>query len=419
MPFLNSIIPQLIDELHSGKSQVGGIIPDILKSEVMDAVRQCINNYKMKAAEGTRFDSSFKSCGENEDDRDLTEIITSRIFYVRNSSVKIITGNILSSKCDVIVSSDDDLITQGGGVSEAISREGGKVIHYDARKNIPAKLGDVVVTSAGKLVQKYIFHAVTLTRVKNQKNVHLTPKEESDIQKFIISNSIQRSFNLLSALELSSAAFPVIGTGAAQIPFREAITWMLENFAVQLQKTARSLHIELWVYHNHHGVDIASIAEGILTQQEPQQIPIPQSGTSEEYDVFVSYSRKDSKKTEELISFLRSRNLRIWRDTDKIMSGDNYKRDVVRAIRHSKSFIFISSVNSNQSENVVKEISIAVERHIPIIPIRIDSSPYADEIAYDITNIDFLSLNKENSFERVYIAVASKLKLDCASVIFR
>ncbi len=247
----------------------------------------------------------------------------------------------------------------------------------------------------------------------------LSPKEEADIQNFIISNAIQRSFYLLSALELSSIAFPVIGTGAAKIPFQNAIIWMLENFAAQLQKTARPLHVELWIYHNHHGYDVNSIAEKILTQSEPEQIALPRSSAPAEYDVFVSYSRKDSKTTEELIGFLKSKNLRIWQDTDKIRSGDNYKSKIVSAIQHSKTFIFISSKNSNQSENVPKEVALAVKKHIPVIPFKIDSAPYVDEIAYDITNIDFITLNEENAFEKLYIAVASKLKSDCASIIDR
>ena len=144
-----------------------------------------------------------------------------------------------------------------------------------------------------------------------------------------------------------------------------------------------------------------------------------QQSRAPEYDVFVSYSRKDSQKTEELISFLKRKNLHVWRDTDKITGGDNYKAHIYDAITQSKCLIFVSSVNSNQSENVVKEIGIAVKNHVPIIPIWLDSSPYHKEIAYDITNIDYLPFDGEKSLAKIYIAVASKLKPDCASVIFR
>ena len=115
MKFTDSIIPLLINELRSGKaSPAGGIIPDIQKSDIMDAVRQCIENYNTKAAERTGYGNDFP-----EERSGRPEIMQDSIFYVRNSSVKILTGDILNSKCDVIVSSDDDLITQGGGISEA------------------------------------------------------------------------------------------------------------------------------------------------------------------------------------------------------------------------------------------------------------------------------------------------------------
>ena len=73
-------------------------------------------------------------------------------FYVRNSMVSIKSGSIIDSKCDVIVSSDDNLITHGGGVSWAIFQKGGLALDTDAKKNIPAELGDIVVTSAGNSI---------------------------------------------------------------------------------------------------------------------------------------------------------------------------------------------------------------------------------------------------------------------------
>lgn len=384
-------------------------LSNLPKSEVMDAIQQCILN---------RGRNITGYAEDKTDNSKQTAIVPNDIFYVRNSSVKIRTGNILHSQCDVIVSSDDDLITHGGGVSKAIFSQGGNVIQYDARKNIPAKLGDVIVTSAGKLIQKYIFHAITLTLANRQRSSSSSSKEESDIQNFIISNAIQRSFHLLSALELSSIAFPVIGTGSAKIPFEEAITWMFENFAAQLQKTAKPLQVELWIYHNRHGYDINSIAEKILTQYKPEPIsPLPQSDTPAEYDVFVSYSRKDSQKAKELISFLKSKDLRIWRDTEEIQGGDNYKSHVVEGILRSKTVIFISSVNSNQSKNVEKEVSLATKHDIPVIPFKIDSTPYRKGIEYDLINVDFISLDEENSFSKIYIAIKSKLQPDMASMI--
>jgi O-acetyl-ADP-ribose deacetylase (regulator of RNase III) len=87
-----------------------------------------------------------------------------RSYQYNNSILRIVFGNILDSSADVIVSSDDSLLTMGGGVSRAILTRGGTEILTDAAKKIPAQLGDVVVTTSGQLSQKFIFNCITIDR---------------------------------------------------------------------------------------------------------------------------------------------------------------------------------------------------------------------------------------------------------------
>jgi len=49
--------------------------------------------------------------------------------------------------------------------------------------------------------------------------------------------------------------------------------------------------------------------------------------------------------------------------------------DIVDAIEKSDLVLFISSVNSNASHNVAKEISIADKFKKTILPVRIDDAP--------------------------------------------
>lgn len=329
------------------------------------------------------------------------------VFYVRNSTVIIKSGSIIDSKCDVIVSSDDNLITHGGGVSLAIFQKGGPALEKDAKKNIPAELGDIVVTSAGNLTQKLIFHAITLALAKNNNN-NLSQKDNIDIQEYIVSNAMRRGFYLLSSLQLSSIAFPVIGTGTARIPFEKAIKCMLSIFAEQLQKTAKPLLVELWVY-NDNGIDIASIAKEILPQNKPEQDAFQQP-TSSEQTIFISYCRKDIDKARVIIEFLKEKGLQYWIDIDGSYSGKNYKSVIVQAINQSQIVLFLSSESSNKSDNVAKEISLAVLKGKQIIPLKIDSAPYSDEIAYDLSPIDFIEYKNDSaSLQKLYFSIQNKM----------
>lgn len=50
--------------------------------------------------------------------------------------------------------------------------------------------------------------------------------------------------------------------------------------------------------------------------------------------------------------------------------------------------IFISSVNSNASINVIREIGYAVNRNKPVLPLMLDDAPYAKSIRLDMSDID-------------------------------
>jgi O-acetyl-ADP-ribose deacetylase (regulator of RNase III) len=89
-------------------------------------------------------------------------MVSARSYTFEKSRINIVFGDITSSTAQVIVSSDDYYITMGGGVSGAILRAGGQEIMIDAAKKVPAKLGDVVVTTAGRLKAQYVFHAITI-----------------------------------------------------------------------------------------------------------------------------------------------------------------------------------------------------------------------------------------------------------------
>ena len=81
-----------------------------------------------------------------------------RIYRFKNSNIKDIFGDIGNSESDVIVSS----ISMGGGVSPMIRAKLTPNIFSEINKFIPASLGDVIVTSAGELKNKYIFHWISM-----------------------------------------------------------------------------------------------------------------------------------------------------------------------------------------------------------------------------------------------------------------
>ncbi len=129
------------------------------------------------------------------------------------------------------------------------------------------------------------------------------------------------------------------------------------------------------------------------------------------YDVFISYSRKDYNEIYAICDLLNKMEIPYWIDVDGFYSGENFKAVIVDAIEKSDLVLFISSVNSNASYNVAKEISIADKFKKTILPVRIDDAPYSSVIEYDLIGVDYIDYSKRSneSLEKLRKSILARL----------
>lgn len=170
-----------------------------------------------------------------------------RVYTINNSTLRVIFGDITTSKTDVIVSSDDAYLTMGGGVSKAIRMCASNDIYKDTEKHIPASLGDVVVTSAVNLPHKYVFHAITISKENRKIKWVDRPDDPQEVQKFIVRHAVDKCCTLLANLGLTSIAFPAIGAGSARIPYDLVAKEMAESLTANLSATEEQLSVELYL----------------------------------------------------------------------------------------------------------------------------------------------------------------------------
>ncbi len=149
-------------------------------------------------------------------------------YKINNATFRVTYGDITRLTADALVSSDDNYLSMGGGVSEALLRAGGDVIANEARKHTPLKIGEVAVTSAGNLAAKYIFHAVTIDYT------NLINASEAAIQAATL-----RCMQLADTLGVKVIAFPALGTGVAKFPFQMAAEVMIRTIADYLMGETR------------------------------------------------------------------------------------------------------------------------------------------------------------------------------------
>lgn len=352
-----------------------------------------------------------------------------RAYNINNSQLTIKFGNILDSCAEVIVSSDDYRLTMGGGISRTIRIAAGDEIKNDAKKKIPASLGDVVVTTAGLLSQKFIFHAITIDSNTLRK---LEEPQKEDMQQYIIHHAVKKVFRLMAAMNINTVAFPAIGAGVAGIPYDKVAKCMGEAFAEALSETNKSYQVELFLYDRFGKMElwdympffeafakaetynsICNVVSDYDNEVDYGNVEVKKANElkGETAKVFISYSRKDYKEICGVCDLLNQMNLSYWIDVDGTYSGENFKSVIVDAIEKCDLVLFISSANSNISNNVAKEISIADKLGKTILPIRIDDTPYAKAIEYDLIGIDYIDYGERSfaSLEKLRKSILARL----------
>ena len=78
---------------------------------------------------------------------------------------------------------------------------------------------------------------------------------------------------------------------------------------------------------------------------------------------------------------------RCWIAPRDIPYGSAWAGEISKAISNSSAFLFLSSEKSNASEQVSREIQLAIENGLTIIPIMLDDSEYSDANKYYLATI--------------------------------
>lgn len=114
------------------------------------------------------------------------------------------------------------------------------------------------------------------------------------------------------------------------------------------------------------------------------------------YDIFISYSRRDLDVVRAVYERLIAEGFNVWIDMQGLLSGDQFKREITKAIINSRVLVFFSSEQSNHSSWTASEIGVAREFKIPILPVRIDNTPYGEEILLDLVNLNYTDYSVES-----------------------
>ena len=125
--------------------------------------------------------------------------------------LELIQGDITKIRVDAIVNAANTSLLGGGGVDGAIHRAGGITILEECQKirnkQGGCKVGEAVITTAGKLPAKFVIHAVG----------PVWNNGKSDEEK-LLASAYDSSLKLALENDIRTIAFPNISTGIYRFP---------------------------------------------------------------------------------------------------------------------------------------------------------------------------------------------------------
>jgi len=143
---------------------------------------------------------------------------------INGVTLALMRGNIVEVQADAIVNAANSGLRGGGGVDGAIHRAGGPSIMEECRKIGGCPTGEAVVTTAGRLPAKYVFHAVG-------------PIYSGSLDdERLLASAYQSCLNLAEQHQIKSISFPSLSTGIYGYPLELAAPIALRTIIEHLKK---------------------------------------------------------------------------------------------------------------------------------------------------------------------------------------
>jgi len=108
--------------------------------------------------------------------------------------------------------------------------------------------------------------------------------------------------------------------------------------------------------------------------------------------IFISFASKDVKVAQTLCSALENRGLPCWISARDIQPGENFQVSIVQALRHAKIMVLVFTANSNASEEMTKELALASQLKLIVIPLRVEDVTPSDAFTYEFATRQWIDV---------------------------
>jgi len=127
--------------------------------------------------------------------------------------------------------------------------------------------------------------------------------------------------------------------------------------------------------------------------------------------IFITHSSKDQKVARTICTALENRGLACWISSRNVKPGQNYQEQIVRAIRTAKIMVLVFTANANNSNEIKKELALASQNNLIVIPVRIEDVTPNEAFAYEFATRQWIDMfdDWENSIARLVELIAASI----------
>lgn len=132
------------------------------------------------------------------------------------------------------------------------------------------------------------------------------------------------------------------------------------------------------------------------------------------HDIFVSHSNKDKIAADAVVAHLEREGLRCWCAPRDILPGASWASSIMQGISDCKAMVVVFSSNANQSDHIHREVERAVNRGIPVVPVRIEDVLPKGDLEYFLSSshwMDAITPPLELHFDALAQQLRALLKL--------
>ncbi|MET0280521.1 MAG: toll/interleukin-1 receptor domain-containing protein [Steroidobacteraceae bacterium] len=109
-------------------------------------------------------------------------------------------------------------------------------------------------------------------------------------------------------------------------------------------------------------------------------------------DIFISFASQDAKIATTICKAIENRGFTCWIATRDILPGENFQSSIVRAIRGAKVLLLVFTANSNRSDEMTKELALASQQKLMVVPLRVENVTPSDAFAYEFATRQWIDL---------------------------